>query len=54
MCDAIDVVGDEATVRDAVRDYVAAGVDVPVLMPLPWGGERTAVLGATMAAAASA
>lgn len=54
MCDAIDVVGDEATVRDAVRDYVAAGVDVPVLMPLPWGGERRQVITDTMEAAASA
>jgi probable F420-dependent oxidoreductase len=54
MCDAIDVVGDEATVAGAVRAYVAAGVDVPVLMPLPWGGERHQVIADTMAAAASA
>jgi hypothetical protein len=33
---------------------VAAGVDVPVLMPLPWGGERRRVLADTMEAAASA
>jgi probable F420-dependent oxidoreductase len=54
MCDAIDVVGDEATVAGAVGAYVAAGVDVPVLMPLPWGGERRQVIADTMAAAASA
>lgn len=54
MCDAIDIVGDEATVQAAVRAYVDAGVDVPVLMPLPWGGERQAVLSATMAAVALA
>jgi probable F420-dependent oxidoreductase len=54
MCDAIDVLGDADVVRGAVRAYVAAGVDVPVLMPLPWGGERRAVITATMEAAASA
>jgi probable F420-dependent oxidoreductase len=54
MCDAIDIVGDEATVQAAVRDYVAAGVDVPVLMPLPWGGERNQVIEATMTAAVTA
>lgn len=54
MCDAIDVLGDADTVRDAVRSYVAAGVDVPVLMPLPWGGDRRRVLTDTMDAAASA
>lgn len=53
MCDAIDVVGDDALVRRTMRAYVDAGVDVPVLMPLPWGGERTEVVAATMEAAAS-
>lgn len=54
MCDAIDVVGDADLVRDTVRAYVDAGVDVPVLMPLPWGGERRQVLADTMEAAADA
>lgn len=54
MCDAIDVVGDADTVRDAMRAYVDAGVEVPVLMPLPWGGERSQVIRDTMEAAASA
>ena len=54
MCDAIDVLGDAETVRGAVRAYVDAGVDVPVLMPLPWGGERRQVIADTMEAAASA
>ena len=54
MCDAINVVGGPEAVRDAVRSYVAHGVDVPVLMPLPWGGDRTEVLAATLEAAASA
>ncbi len=54
MCDAIDVMGDADLVRDTLRAYAAAGVDVPVLMPLPWGGDRTQVLADTMEAAASA
>jgi len=48
LCDAIDVVGDEAAVTGAFRAYVDAGVDVPVLMPLPWGGDRRTVLADTM------
>jgi probable F420-dependent oxidoreductase len=54
MCDEIDIVGDADHVRDAVRSYVEAGVDVPVVMPLPWGGPRQQVLADTMAAAAGA
>ena len=50
--DAIDVMGDAAHVRATVESYVAAGVDVPVLMPLPWGPDRMAVIDATMTAAA--
>jgi probable F420-dependent oxidoreductase len=51
MVDAIDIMGDAATVRRAVEEYVAAGVQVPVLMPLPWGPDRTKVIEATMEAA---
>lgn len=40
MVDAIDVMGDEDTVRDAMRSYADEGVDVPILMPLPWGEDR--------------
>jgi probable F420-dependent oxidoreductase len=40
--DAIDMIGDEATVAAAMRAYVEAGVDVPILMPLPWGKDRRA------------
>jgi hypothetical protein len=32
--------------------YADAGVDVPVLMPLPWGTDRAAVIDATLVAAA--
>jgi alkanesulfonate monooxygenase SsuD/methylene tetrahydromethanopterin reductase-like flavin-dependent oxidoreductase (luciferase family) len=52
MCDAIDVVGSADLVAATVRAYVAAGVDVPVLMPLPWGGDRTQVIADTIRAAA--
>ena len=54
MCDAIDVLGDADLVRNAVRAYVEAGIDVPILMPLPWGTDRRQVITDTMEAAASA
>ena len=54
MIDAIDVMGDAATVRATVEEYVAGGVQVPVLMPLPWGPDRHKVIEATMAAAIGA
>ena len=52
MVDGIDVMGDAACVRSTVVAYAEAGVDVPVLMPLPWGPDRRAVLDATLVAAA--
>jgi probable F420-dependent oxidoreductase len=52
MVDAIDYIGDAEGVHGFVRDYVDAGVEVPVLMPLPWGADRRAVTLATMRAAA--
>jgi probable F420-dependent oxidoreductase len=42
MVDAIDVMGDAGTVHATMRAYADAGVDVPVLMPLPWGADRRA------------
>jgi probable F420-dependent oxidoreductase len=51
MVDAIDVMGDADRVGAAVRQYVDAGVEVPVLMPLPWGKDRMAVVDATLEAA---
>ena len=50
----VDVLGDAELVRDTVRAYADAGVDVPVLMPLPWGEDRLGVVRDTMAAAADA
>ena len=49
--DAIDIMGDEQQVRAAVRSYADAGVEVPVIMPMPWGPDRRAVTEATIAAA---
>jgi probable F420-dependent oxidoreductase len=40
MVDAIDVMGDPDAVQATMQAYVDAGVDVPVLMPLPWGTDR--------------
>ena len=42
MVDGIDVMGDRDTVLATMQAYVDAGVDVPVLMPLPWGADRRA------------
>jgi probable F420-dependent oxidoreductase len=54
MVDAIDVMGDADTVHATMRAYADAGVDVPVLMPLPWGADRRASAAATIRAAVGA
>lgn len=54
MVQAIDFIGSEAEVADFVSSYVEAGVEYPVLMPLPWGEDRRAVAEATMKAAIGA
>lgn len=51
MVDAIDIMGDEDTVAGAMAAYADAGVDVPVLMPLPWGPDRRATSERTIRAA---
>jgi probable F420-dependent oxidoreductase len=51
MVDAIDVMGDEATVEATMASYAEAGVDVPILMPLPWGADRRASAERTIRAA---
>ena len=48
--DAIDFLGTADQVRDFAREYAAAGVDVPILMPLPWGPDRRQVIDDTMVA----
>ncbi len=52
MVDAIDVMGDAAHVHATVQAYVDAGVQVPVVMPLPWGTDRMGTVRSTMEAAA--
>ena len=49
--DAIDVIGDAAQVHATMQSYVDAGVEVPIVMPLPWGPDRMAVANATLRAA---
>jgi alkanesulfonate monooxygenase SsuD/methylene tetrahydromethanopterin reductase-like flavin-dependent oxidoreductase (luciferase family) len=50
--DAIDVMGDADHVRATMQSYVDAGVEVPIVMPLPWGPDRMAVTESTLRAAA--
>lgn len=52
MVDQINICGSPETVSSAVRDYRSSGVDVPVIMPLPWGEDRLTVIDATLAATA--
>ena len=54
MIQAIDFIGNESEVTNFVKGYVDAGVEHPVLMPLPWGEDRRAVTDATMKAAIEA
>ena len=54
MIQAIDFIGNAEAVQSFVKTYVQAGVEHPVLMPIPWGDDRLAVTRATMAAAAAA
>ncbi|HEX7167315.1 MAG TPA: LLM class flavin-dependent oxidoreductase [Acidimicrobiales bacterium] len=46
--DGIDFVGDEAAVRAYLDAYVSAGVDEPIVFPLPWGPDRAAVVQKTI------
>lgn len=52
MVDAIDICGDAAHVAAAVQAYRDAGVEVPVVMPLPWGEDRVGTIEATIDAVA--
>lgn len=54
MVHAIDICGDADLVRHAVEEYRTAGVEVPVVMPMPWGPDRRRVVSDTLAAAAGA
>ncbi|MBV8160934.1 MAG: LLM class F420-dependent oxidoreductase [Acidimicrobiia bacterium] len=54
MVDGIDVMGDADAVSAAVRAYADAGVDEPIVFPLPFGDDPMGVVEATMNAAAAA
>ena len=54
MNQAIDFIGSETAVTDFVKTYIDAGVQHPILMPMPWGEDRRAVTDATMKAAIEA
>lgn len=54
MIQAIDFIGSESEVTGFVKRYIDAGVEHPVLMPMPWGEDRRAVTDATMKAAIAA
>ncbi len=54
MLQAINFVGSATEVRDFVASYISAGIEHPVLMPMPWGSDRSAVTKATITAAISA
>jgi probable F420-dependent oxidoreductase len=54
MVDGIDVMGDADLVTATVKAYAAAGVDEPIVFPLPFGEDPMAVVDATLKAAAAA
>jgi len=51
MIQSINFIGSSQQVSDFMATYVAAGVEHPVLMPMPWGEDRWQVTKDTMAAA---
>ena len=51
MVDGIDFMGTAEEVHARVQAYADAGVEVPIVFPLPWGADRKAVVDATLRAA---
>ncbi len=51
MVDAIEIMGDADHVRKGIQEYLDNGVDVPVVMPLPWGADRAQIIEDTLTAA---
>jgi probable F420-dependent oxidoreductase len=49
--DGVQIMGDAAHVARAVQEYVDAGVETPIVFPLPWGEDRNAVVERTLTAA---
>jgi alkanesulfonate monooxygenase SsuD/methylene tetrahydromethanopterin reductase-like flavin-dependent oxidoreductase (luciferase family) len=54
MVDGIDIMGSASEVQAAVSAYVDAGVEVPIVFPLPWASDRWEGVTETLVAAASA
>ncbi len=54
MIQSIDFIGNSKEVTQFVQSYIEAGVEYPILMPLPWGENRHSVAVQTMEAAANA
>jgi len=52
MVDGIDVMGDASLVTATVKAYADAGVDEPIVFPLPFGEDPMGVVDATLKAAA--
>ena len=50
--DAIQIMGDEQHVRDAVQAYRDRGVDVPIVFAIPWGEDRRETVSRTLRALA--
>ena len=53
MIQAIDFIGTKAEVSNFINSYIEAGVEHPILMPMPWGDNRDKVAFETMQAATS-
>ena len=52
MIQAIDFIGPATEVTSFIQSYIDAGVEYPILMPMPWGEDRLQVTRDVMAAAA--
>jgi probable F420-dependent oxidoreductase len=50
--DAIQIMGDEQHVRNAVQAYSDQGVDVPIVFAIPWGEDRRETVSRTLRALA--
>lgn len=51
MIQAIDFIGTKSEVSNFINSYIEAGVEHPILMPMPWGDNRDKVALETMEAA---
>jgi len=49
--DGVQIMGDATHVARSVRAYIDAGVESPIVFPLPWGEDRNVVVEQTLTAA---